>query len=527
MYRLVAQWRVGSAIHNAPCTAVIRAQTAHARTLHTGQLMLGIRLHSEGPGRASRSQHTLPHALQHVDRCGIKSQHVKSCRRRRGMASSAGDANYPLPTPHHTASSTALSSQRPLLHHLRNRIHDVGPLTVADCMREALTNPLGGYYMKGGMIGASGDFVTSPEISQMFGELIGVWHVAQWMAAGQPDRVHLVELGPGKGTMMSDMLRAMSQFPMLQHVSVHLVEASPELRATQRATLCDTPTPAHKPPPAKSVPESDTPHTTLAGPDVTWYDDLVGVADDPDSYTMLVAHEFFDALPIHQFEACDGQWHERLVGITSHQAQSVLVPGQTAPTEQPASNELCFTRAPTKTAAHRLADALGHLPLNPPPTDGTCVEVCLDAVRVCTEIRRRLGAGRGGTALVIDYGDTDVKKETLRAFRNHKEVGVLEDPGSADLTSDVNFTHLARLFQTAHPELTPLPMLGPVTQKQFLHAMAIGARANVLCKSASPSVANDIKLQVHKLVEDMGTRFKFAAVVANQPAGSAVPVFQA
>jgi NADH dehydrogenase [ubiquinone] 1 alpha subcomplex assembly factor 7 len=142
---------------------------------------------------------------------------------------------------------------------------------------------------------------------------------------------------------------------------------------------------------------------------------------------MIVAHEFFDALPIHQFEAADGAWFERLVGLT--EAPPALdVPGQRPVAPAP---ELCFARAPTKTGTQRLVEALGHLSVDPPPSDGALVEVCIDAVRVCSEIRRRLSTELGGgSVLVVDYGDATISKETLRGFRSHKEVGVLDAPGT-------------------------------------------------------------------------------------------------
>lgn len=140
---------------------------------------------------------------------------------------------------------------------------------------------------------------------------------------------------------------------------------------------------------------------------------------------MIVGHEFFDALPIHQFEALGGQWHERLVGLSDNR---LAVKEKNVGS---CESGLCFTLAPSKTATQRLAEALGHLPLEPPPSDGALIEVCLDAVRICNEIRRRLSTDSGGgSVLVIDYGDSAIVKETLRAFKNHKEVGVLEAPGT-------------------------------------------------------------------------------------------------
>lgn len=168
------------------------------------------------------------------------------------------------------------------------------------------------YYSKGTAFGASGDFITSPEISQIFGELVGIWHVAQWMNVGRPQKVQLIECGPGRGTMMADMLRAIKQFPdMISALDIHLVEQSHTLRREQRSAICNV---ASEVETDEEIKERSL--TTDAGVPVSWYNDIEEIPHPTtDTYTMVVAHEFFDALPIHQFEARGGQWRERLVDV--------------------------------------------------------------------------------------------------------------------------------------------------------------------------------------------------------------------
>lgn len=402
---------------------------------------------------------------------------------------------------------------RALLDHLETRIKVVGPLTVADYVREVLTNPIAGYYMQGNVFGPQGDFITSPELSQMFGELVGIWHVAQWLAQSKPSQVQLIELGPGKATMMADMLRAMDKFDMADSVSLHLVEASPELKKIQYDTLGCTGSEDD----AKGV-------SALEGKvSVHWHARLEDVPrSDREEYTMIVAHEFFDALPVHQFEYSEGKWAERLVGIKVSDLVGI--------DESLKRSQLMFTLSPASTASENAAKSLGFLP--EAASDGQIVEVCLDAIRVCTEIRRRLlSNSQGGTAMLVDYGNLDINGDTLRAFRDHKEVNIFDSPGKADITADVNFGHLAKYFSLVHPEAKTegtLELFGPLSQGSFLRAMGIEQRCKKICKTVDAQQANNLKLQVHKLThsDEMGERFKFALVVGSQQTRPKLPIFE-
>eukprot|EP00039_Didymoeca_costata_P028856 m.22332 g.22332 ORF g.22332 m.22332 type:complete len:488 (+) comp7388_c0_seq2:183-1646(+) len=383
-----------------------------------------------------------------------------------------------------------------LAEHLKARIQILGPMAVADYVREVLTNPNAGYYTrKSEIFGTSGDFITSPEISQMFGELVAVWFVAQVQLANSPKNLHLVEIGPGKGTMMADMLRSFSTFSSTQSLSVSMVDASSKMWEVQKQTLRDA-----KVKFKNSEQES--------GMDIKWFSRLEDVPLHKDSYQMIVCHEFFDALPIHQFEVQDGKWRERLVFLNN----------QISADGKEIAENFTFGIAEEVTGAQQVSDSLGLLPNPTELPNGTCREVCLDSWRVCHEISQRLRSDVGGSALVIDYGDKVVRGDTLRAFRKHKEVNLFDAPGSADVTADVNFNDLRKAF-TAKKANDPenkdnrkINVFGPITQQQFLYGMGIRERAEMLCKNADFRRSNTIKTQVTTLTEEMGERFKFMAV---------------
>ncbi len=365
-----------------------------------------------------------------------------------------------------------------LLDHLRQRLDREGALTVADFMGEALTHPLSGYYMRGDPFGApnpaGGDFVTAPEISQMFGELIGVWCVDTWMRLGSPPRCALVELGPGRGTLMADALRATRQVPGFHDaLDIHLVEISPSLRERQREALGN-----HR---------------------VTWLDNVGQIPEGP---LLLIANEFFDALPVRQFEqtATEGGagWAERLV---------VLDP----------KGALAFALA-APSPAHRplIPAALRDAP------QGSVVEICPAALNIAAFLGHRL-ARHPGAALVVDYGPAaPTPGPTLQALRQHRRHEVLEEPGTADLTTHVDFTSLAQAATAAGCEAH-----GPIGQGAFLAALGIELRAAQLAESA-PGAARAIAAARHRLTDpqQMGTLFKALALTSpdlGPPAGFEAP----
>ncbi|MBU2959843.1 SAM-dependent methyltransferase [Citreicella sp. C3M06] len=281
---------------------------------------------------------------------------------------------------------------------LHRRIAAEGPMSIAEYMTLCLLHPVHGYYTTRDPLGADGDFTTAPEISQMFGELIGLSLAQSWIDQGRPDFV-LAELGPGRGTLMNDATRAMGAVPgMLEAAQIYLVEASPTLRARQAEVL--------------------------GGMSPIWVDSL---ADLPEAPLWLVANEFFDALPIRQFLRAGEGWAERVVG----QSDGHLAFGLTEP-------------APVAALAH----------LVPSTPEGTLIETCSPAQGVAAELGRRI-AQHGGAALIIDYGDNGSAGNTFQAVRAHEKVSALAQPGQADLTAHVDFCALAQAAPCAHTALVP------------------------------------------------------------------------
>lgn len=340
---------------------------------------------------------------------------------------------------------------------LKATIAAAGPITVADYMALALGDPEHGYYTTRNAIGLSGDFITAPEISQMFGELVGLWCLAAWDAIGRPERVLLVELGPGHGTLMADLIRAASLRPaFLKAAEIHLVEISPELREKQRRRLAP-----------------------LAAP--SWHR---RIEDLPEGPAIIVANEFFDALPLRQFVKAGGAWRERLVGLDEAGALAFGLAADAAPPG-----------------------------LSPPDAegapDGAVFEINRPAEAAAAALAHRL-AKSGGAALIFDYGYAEEGLgDTLQAVRAHRYAEVLADPGECDLTAHVNFAALARAAAAGGGKV-----LGPVTQGDFLIAMGLIERAGALGADKDAAAQADIVAAVERLAgpEEMGTLFKAMAI---------------
>ena len=321
-----------------------------------------------------------------------------------------------------------------------------GPITVATYMHECLLNPEYGYYATRTPIGASGDFVTAPEISQMFGELIGLSLAQAWLDRGSPSPFALVELGPGLGTLMADILRACQKVPgFLGGAQVHLVEASQPLKDAQAQRL--------------------------SGFDVTWHASVETVPNLP---LFLVANEFFDALPIRQFVRDGSGWRERQIGF----ADDALHFGLAQRQAQPALND-------------RLDDT----------RDGDLIEDCPSLAPVAHMIGERIQKD-GGIALIIDYGDWRSLGDTLQAVSAHEKCDPLHTPGQADLTAHVDFEKIAQAAPCAHTRLTP--------QGVFLERLGITARAEALATRLSGKHLETHIAAHRRLThpEEMGTLFK-------------------
>jgi NADH dehydrogenase [ubiquinone] 1 alpha subcomplex assembly factor 7 len=342
---------------------------------------------------------------------------------------------------------------------LARRIASTGPMTIADYMSECLLHPDHGYYSTGDPFGSAGDFTTSPEISQMFGELIGLSLAQCWIDQGRPDAFTLGELGPGRGTLMADILRATKVVPGFSDAArVHMVEASQTLRDHQKRTL--------------------------GGLDVMWHDDISTLPDLP---LYLVANEFFDALPTRQFMRDAGGWRERHVGLIAGKLRL----GLSAP-------------APISALTDRLADTAA----------GDIVEISAAARNVMNGLSQRISQF-GGAAIVIDYGDWQSLGDTFQAVHNHRVADPMASPGDADLSAHVDFCALAQ----SAPEVLATDM---VPQGVLLERLGITARAQALAhKLTGPELGAHISAQ-RRLThpDEMGTLFK---AIAFHPVGTPPP----
>jgi NADH dehydrogenase [ubiquinone] 1 alpha subcomplex assembly factor 7 len=345
---------------------------------------------------------------------------------------------------------------------LRRRIAAQGPVTVAEFMELAL----GAYYGDRDPLGARGDFMTAPEVSQMFGEMIGLWCVDLWTRMGKPTPFILAELGPGRGTLMADALRAARVSPdFLAAAQVHLVEINAALIAAQKTAL-------------KGV----IPH---------WHRSFDSLPPGP---LLLIANEFWDALPIHQFVMTDAGWRERVIlaredgGFRFGEAE----PGA----------ELSLLR-----------------PDHAGATLGEVAEVSPAGLRLAGSLGRRF-ARSAGAALVIDYGPMQSGLgDSLQALKEHRYHDPLIDPGCADLTAHVDFAALARSAHEAGAVTH-----GPTTQGAFLQALGIGLRTQTLKAKSDAAVCAEIDAALERLIgaEGMGSLFKVLALSspnAPQPAG--------
>lgn len=367
-----------------------------------------------------------------------------------------------------------------MLRHLTSKIKATGPIPVAEYMREVLTNPVTGYYVRNDMLGPDGDFITSPEISQIFGELLGVWVISEWMGAGQPKQLQLVELGPGKGSLASDVLRVFSQLQSVlsdASVSLHLVEVSPALSRLQAQNLT-----VNRSQDADAEDEPVYRHgETTAGLPVSWYRCL---DDVPTGFSIFLAHEFFDALPIHKFQRTEKGWREVMVDIDP---------------EKPDRLRFVVTPSPTL-ASSTLVQA---------DERRDHVEVCAEGGVIIQQLARRI-AEDGGAALIADYGHDGTKTDTFRGFKGHQLHDVLESPGSADLTADVDFSYLRRMAGGG------VACLGPVNQRTFLKNMGIDTRLQVLLRSCSDSSTRQQLISGYDMLTSpakMGERFHFFSLL--------------
>lgn len=345
-----------------------------------------------------------------------------------------------------------------LLDHLRRHIAHQGPLTIAQYMEACLGHPQFGYYMRRDPLGRAGDFITAPEISQMFGELIGLWTAQVWADMGAPTPFNWIELGPGRGTLSADALRAMTAAGGLSGVlDVHLVETSPVLRARQAEAL-----------------EAWSPQ---------WHDALVALPPGPG---VVVANEFFDALPVRQYLRAEDGWRERTIALS-------------------ADGELTFDQSPRLGIDPLLPMGLASAPV------GAVVEVSPMSVGIARTLGERVMRD-GAAVLIIDYGHgASAPGDTLQAVKAHAFHGVLDTPGEADLTAHVDFAALASAAREVGATI-----YGPVSQADFLGALGIGLRAERLKAEADTELRRAVDAAVERLTapDAMGRLFKVMAIAA-------------
>lgn len=341
---------------------------------------------------------------------------------------------------------------------LRALIETQGPLAVSHYMALCLAHPEYGYYTTRDPFGADGDFTTAPEISQMFGELLGVWCAEVWRRMGAPSRLVLVEAGPGRGTLMKDALRAGKVMPgFLDAIELHLVETSPVLQEMQRETL-------------KGM-----------LPAIAWHGEARTLPDD--APLIALGNEFIDALPVRQFQKKAGRWHERKIGLG-------------------ADGGFAFglDPAPLPDFERQLAERLT------PAPDGAIFER-RELAPVAALLARI--AAQGGAALFVDYGHAESGfGDTLQAVQGHDYAEPLESPGEVDLTAQVDFEALTKLSSDR------VRAFGPVSQCHFLCALGVEARTEILQRNATPVMKDEIGTALTRLIgpaPGMGELFKALA----------------
>ena len=355
-----------------------------------------------------------------------------------------------------------------LADHLQALIANEGPIPVARYMAEAVGHSELGYYQRGEPIGAQGDFITAPEISQAFGELLGAWCAVVWEGIGRPSSLALVELGPGRGALMQDALRAIEAVApdFAGALTVHLVETSAGLRQVQAERLGRRP---------------------------VWHEDLSSLPDMP---LIFLANEFFDALPVHQLVARNGAWHERLVGIGAASGFAFEIALEPSPLSGSVPSGISIAN------------------------DGEIFELNRAGGAIAGEIAGRISK-HGGAGLIVDYGHAkSATGETLQAVRNHAYAPVLHDPGEADLTCHVDFEALARAANSAC-------IHGPASQHDFLIALGIEERAVKLQDSAKSNEAREaITTGVARLIDQRGMGSLFKVLAMSRPSQPTLPGFE-
>ncbi|KAL1405195.1 hypothetical protein Q8F55_008820 [Vanrija albida] len=362
---------------------------------------------------------------------------------------------------------------------IEDTITATGPLSVARYMQLCLTHPTLGYYSQGDVFGEKGDFVTSPEISQIFGELVAVWLMTRWLAAGSPSSCRIVELGPGRGTLMDDVLRTFQRFGKPTINTIHLVENSENLQSVQRQKL--------------------SPRAKDLGADLVW-NEQVDMIPQSDDFTFVIAHEFFDAMPIHILQRTDEGFREVKVGKNASYEPSTSSPRFSLGLDR----EQSFMSSLLPASSTRFSS----LPI------GSQLEVSPDSSRIIRSVGSLMS--NGGAGLVVDYGGDKAYASSFRAFRKHTIVDVFDEPGSSDLTANVDFAYLRESLEGV------ANCYGPISQASFLLGLGLEPRLTALMSSAAgdPEKQQRIRRGAQRLIDEMGMGSQYQVMAfANGPAG--------
>lgn len=361
----------------------------------------------------------------------------------------------------------------PLSRIIQDTIRKSGPLPLSEFMALCLGHPEYGYYMTRPPFGAEGDFITAPEISQLFGEMLALWVMIIWEYMGKPEPLQLVEIGPGRGTLMKDIWRVIGVMPALRkEIDIHLVEFSPRLQDIQRQTLTGLP--------------------------VTWHKDISTLPDKP---SLVIANEFFDALPIEQAVYYQGKWHERVVVLSpdlptkeGHSSLSIMTGDRLTSTKEAEIGQIV-----------RDFDSIS-------PPENAIFEYSPQSASFMTELCGFLQKN-SGAFLAIDYGDSIKSRErfgeTLQAVHRHKTCGLFEYIGNSDLTAHVAFAPLIQIATEHGCECAPV-----LTQREFLTQMGIRFRAEKLIANAYMEQTKTLQSGLRRLIDptQMGDLFKVLQV---------------
>jgi len=374
-----------------------------------------------------------------------------------------------------------------------------GPISVQDYMLQCSNHFVHGYYQtSASKIGAGGDFVTAPEMSQLFGEMIGMWCLSHWMSLGKPKTISICEMGPGKGTLMKDILTVATKFPPFQAaLQVHMVELSENMRKQQRAALGCVEDAAKV---ATAMAAQQPLESTTFKVPVYWHHALQQVPQDENIPILAIGQEFLDASPVHQFEYRKGEWKEKLVDICKSPQSDYHFRFVLSPSATPAVRALI-------SAVSGRADgeeAVKH-------AEGEAMEISPLALATCEAIGARI-CRSGGAALLIDYGENYTQGDSLRGFRKHQLVSPLSGPGTTDVTVDVDFSACARAAAKRGAV-----SIGAIPQGEFLIRMGVVDRVQQLLALKTTTDDDALKMlsSLRRLVDadDMGKRFKVLAIL--------------